>query len=66
MSNELEQIYINGGGEHCSYCGSLELSVGDTGGDALPCWCSVECLDCGGMWTELIGLLGCCIPEREP
>lgn len=50
------EMYIKGGGVHCPYCESENLSAGDTQIDEAGARQKVYCYECGKTWTDIYEL----------
>ena len=58
IEEELEQRYLDFGGNRCPFCESDNISAGHFEADNMMAWRNIECLQCGKDWTETLAING--------
>lgn len=61
---KVAQLYLQGGGVRCLYCGSESLTGTDIRTDIGIAWQNISCDDCGEEWNDVYTLTGITVEER--
>ena len=55
---DLENAYMDNGGNECPHCGGTDISSCGFESDDTYAWREVECENCGKEWKELFSMTG--------
>ena len=58
ITKEMEQEYLENGGQKCPVCKSENISADKTEIDGSQGYANVDCRDCGATWTDIFKLVG--------
>jgi len=56
LTQEQIEKYLQGGGSHCPYCGSADITAGSQESEGNTSWFDVTCEVCSKSWRDVYTL----------